>query len=409
MNAALSVARDSSLITLCLFATGCFSTLPCEPGDVNCLPDIHEGMSLAELDGAIKQATEDFGPECDLYTLGDFTYVPPRHVYTVWDHQGQEQLCVQARVHPNAPYYFCFEGGGLVRAYAVTGWPLAPRFRDDLTVDLSTCRPVPLDEFDEAVRSRVLPGCLARLKYNEPPLPVIFAYLFADKPTHKTRQYATYIEQLRDYDGARIRLGASPEEVRAVMGPPQDVQSVDEIMQWRWVVQTPKRWPSWILNVWFDDSGAIAVWSESASELYARWSGIPRNRSDVKPTSSQGIELAITEITPEKIVKLVITNNGRALFTVGPLRNENVMFAFYGDSGERQVVVPGGPLWGRSERVTLQPGETHELSMHVPSMLNRAPHAVAFWRYNPRGTLLDDSILSPAFANTAGAAATPEE
>ena len=250
----------SALAALCVLASGCSTS---GPGDRNCLPQISEGMSPTELATAIEQATEDWGPGCELYMRHrQFTHRPPRHIYTTED-QGAERMCLFARVHPHARCYFSFVDGKLVQVY--DGRYPVPRVRDDLTVDLSALKPIPLATFDETIRARLLPGVETRERYLEPsPLLLL---LFPVEDEDQTNEYREYRKLHRDRDGARIRLHWSPDEVRALWGPPADILTDGDVTRWRYITRMPARYGSRIVNVWFDDSGVIAVWSEIGSKL----------------------------------------------------------------------------------------------------------------------------------------------
>ena len=164
-------------------------------------------------------------------------YLPPKHQFTV--HDGRNSVaCVFAMVHPRAGYYFVFVDNKLARIIE-----LQPRLFDVITREdgsrLRTWRPVSreqrmefvldseglsAEEFVASAKKKIEASRRARRAEEFNPFLILAKIGNRSTKGHARR----HIELMEKYDGTKIQLGMSREQVENIFGPTKDVETAGD-------------------------------------------------------------------------------------------------------------------------------------------------------------------------------------
>ena len=168
-------------------------------------------------------------------------YLPPKHQFTV--HDGRNSVaCVFAMVHPRAGYYFVFVDNKLARIVE-----LLPRQSDIITREDGsrhlTWRPVSreqrieyvleseglsAEEYLASAKKKIEASRRARRAAEFNPA-LLLATILTGGADGSTKAYRRrHIELMEKYDGTKIQLGMSRDQVEHIFGPANDVETVGD-------------------------------------------------------------------------------------------------------------------------------------------------------------------------------------
>ena len=174
------------------------------------------------------------------YRINLSPYLPPKHLFTV--HDGRNNVaCIVAQVHPNAAYYFVFIDNKLARIVEL----LHRQWEDSDVVTLEdgsrfrTWRAISreqrieyvlkseglsAEEFVASAKKKIEASRRARRAEEFNP-----ALILAKIGNRSTKGYARrHIELMEKYDGTKIQLGMSRDQVEQIFGPAKELETVGD-------------------------------------------------------------------------------------------------------------------------------------------------------------------------------------
>ncbi len=173
------------------------------------------------------------------YRINLSPYLPPKHLFTV--HDGRNNVaCIIAQVHPNAAYYFVFIDNKLARIVEL----LHRQWEDSDVVTLEdgsrlrTWRPISreqrieyvlkseglsAEEYLASAKKKIEASRRAR-RHEEFNLAFILAKIGPSTKGHARR----HIELMEKYDGTKIQLGMSRDQVEQIFGSAKELETVGD-------------------------------------------------------------------------------------------------------------------------------------------------------------------------------------
>lgn len=202
--------------------------------------NIEEGITVRELrvilqEAAARRIALPGGAESD--PIDRRPYLPPKHLFTV--HDGRNNVaCVFAMVHPRAGYYFVFVDNKLARIverqprqYDLTtredgsrylNWrPVSREQRMEFVLESEG---LSAEEFVASAKKKIEASRRARRaeEFN-------LALILSKIGNRSTKGYARrHIELMEKYDGTKIQLGMSREQVEQIFGPAKELETVGD-------------------------------------------------------------------------------------------------------------------------------------------------------------------------------------